>query len=396
MTLPLEGIRILDLSPFMPGQYPTMLLSEMGAEVIKVEAPGIRTFVFETIHGEAPTPEAEQRWQAANALDRGKKSIVLNLRIDAAKNIFYRLAKKSDVVVESNRPGVMKRLGIDYDTIKEMNPRIIYCAITGYGQDGPYSMLPARDLDCAAMSGILGVINEGGPVPIVPGVKIADLAGAMYTIIGILLALAAREKTGRGQFIDISMTDGALSWLTAPLEFYFENGKVPDRYAVYLSGKWPSYNVYQTKDGKYISIATREPHIWESLCKKLKREDLLPYRTPKGEKLEEIISIFKDIFATKTRDEWFEELKDVGVAKVYQLDELPSDPQFMYRKMFVEVEHPKIGKVKQVANPIKLSDTPGKIKGTAPSLGQHTDEVLRELGYSTKDIEKLHKEGVVE
>jgi Predicted acyl-CoA transferases/carnitine dehydratase len=379
----------------MPGQYPMMLLSEMGADVIKVEAPGIRSFIFETIHGEAATPEAEQKWEAACALDRGKRSIVLNLRSEAAREIFHQLARKSDVVLESNRPGVMKRLGIDYDTVKEMNPGIIYCAITGYGQDGPYSTLPARDLDCVAVSGILGVLNEGGLSPIVPGLKIADLAGAMYTAIGVLLALAAREKTGRGQFIDISMTDGALSWLTAPLMLYFETGKVPDRDAVFLSGKWPSYNVYQAKDGKYISIATREAHIWERLCKKLGREDLLPYRNPGGRKKEEIISIFRDIFATKTRDEWFEELKDVGVARAYQLDELASDPQFIHREMFVEVDHPRVGKVKQVGNPIKLSDTPGKVKGPAPSLGQHTDEILRELGYSPLDIENLRRDGVV-
>ena len=396
MILPLEGIRILDLTPFMPGQYPTMLLGEMGADVIKVEAPGIRNFIFELYHDGTSSPEAEKRWQAAYALDRGKRSIVLNLRTEAGREIFLRLVRKSDVVVESNRPGVMKRLGLDYETIKKSNPRIIYCALTGYGQDGPYSSLPARDLNCAAMSGILGVINEGGLAPIVPGVKIADLAGAMYVIIGILLALIARDKTGEGQFIDISMTDAALSWLIGPLMLYFESGKMPDKDAVPLSGKWPSYNVYQTKDGKYISIAVREPHLWERLCKKLGREDLIPYRTPTGKKKEEIISIFKEIFASKTRDEWFEELKDVGVAKVYKLDELPSDPQFIHRKMFVEIEHPAVGKVTQVANPIKLSLTPGRIKSPAPSPGEHTEEILSELGYSAKEIEEFRKEGVVE
>ncbi len=396
MTLPLEGIRILDLSAFMPGNYPTMLLAEMGADVIRVETTGMQSMVCEWVHKEPVTPEIEERWRAHNSVNRNKRSIVLNLGSETAKEVFLRLAKKSDVVVESNRPGVMKKLGVDYDTVKEVNPRIIYCAITGYGQDGPYSMLPARDLSCLAASGILGVLNEGGLPPIVPGVKISDVAAAMNALVGILLALIAREKTGRGQFIDISMAEGALACITCALAPYFGDGKMPDSDNLLLSGKWPSYNLYQTKDGKYISIATRETRIWERLCRKLGREDLIPYRNPGGKKQEEVISIFKDIFATKTRDEWFEELKEVGVAKVYQLDELPSDPQLVYRKMFVEVEHPKLGKVKHVANPIKLSDTPGRVKGPPPSPGQHTDEILSELGYSSKDIEILYKNGAVE
>ena len=204
MMLPLEGLRILDFTIFAPGQTSTLILAEMGADVIKIEGSGIRESVYSITHGgKEASPELMKRWLAANTLDRSKRSLSLNLKSDAGREIFYKLARKSDVVIEGNRPGVMKRLGIDYDTVKDMNPRIIYCAITGYGQDGPYSLSPARDLTVMGISGALGIVNEGGLPPIVPGVKIADLAGAMYATIGILLALAAREKTGSGQFVDI-------------------------------------------------------------------------------------------------------------------------------------------------------------------------------------------------
>ena len=395
VSLPLDGIKVLDLSRFFPGQYAAMLLAEGGAEVVKIEAPGFREVLFELLHKEKPTEEAERAWNAVYVLDRSKKSLAINLRANEARDIFYRLAREADVIIEGNRPGVMKKLKLDYDTIKKINPRIVYCAITGYGQDGPYSMLPARDLTCMAMSGVLSVINEGDLPPLVPGVKISDASAAMYSTIGILMALAAREKTGKGQFVDVSMTDGALSWLTPPIMNCFYKGKVPDKGAVYLSGKRPAYNVYKTKDGKYISIALRETPFWEKLCEKLGRLDLLPNQNPDAEKFDEIVSALQDVFLTKTRDEWFEELNDVGVGKIYQLDELESDPQIKHRQMIVEVDYPGVGKVKQTGNPIKLSDTPLKIKSLSPSCGQHTRDILVEAGYSREEIDKFYKGGIV-
>ena len=391
--LPLDGIKVLDLSRFFSGQYAAMLLAEGGAEVVKIEAPGFREFLFELLHGEKPTEESERAWNAVYVLDRSKKSLAINLRTNEARDIFYRLAKEADVIIEGNRPGVMKKLGLDYDTIKKINPRIVYCAITGYGQDGPYSMRPARDLTCMAMSGVLGAVNEGNPL--VPGVKISDVSAAMYSTIGVLMALAARKKTGKGQFVDVSMTDGALSWLTAPIMTCYYEGKVPEKGSLYLSGKRPAYNVYKTKDGKFISIALREAPFWEKLCEKLGRPDLLPYQNPDADNFDEIVSALQDVFLTKTRNEWFEELNDVGVGKVYQLDELESDPQIKHRQMIVEVDYPGLGKVKQTGNPIKLSDTPLKIKSPSPSCGQHTRDILAEAGYSHKVIDKFYKEGIV-
>lgn len=393
--LPLDGIKVLDLSRFFPGQYAAMLLADAGAEVIKIEAPGFRKALFKLLHEKNPTEKTESKWNAVYTLDRSKKSLALNLRADEAKDIFYRLAGEADVIIEGNRPGVMKKLKLDYDTIKKNNPRIVYCSITGYGQDGPYCKLPARDLSCLSMSGLLGVINEGGLPPIVPGAKLADASAAMYSMIGILMALAAREKTGKGQFVDVSMTDGALSWLSPPIMNYYYDEKVPDKGTIYLSGKRPAYNVYKTKDGKYISIALRETPFWKMLCEKLERPDLLPYQNPEPDKSDEIISAFEDVFLTKTRDEWFEELKNVGAGKVYQLDELESDPQIMHREMIVEVDYPGVGKVKQTGNPIKLSDTPLKVKSLCPTLGQHTRDILIKSGYSSKEIDWFYKEGVV-
>ena len=398
MMLPLEGLRILDFTIFAPGQTSTLILAEMGADVIKIEGSGIRESVYSITHGgKEASPELMKRWLAANTLDRSKRSLSLNLKSDAGREIFYKLARKSDVVIEGNRPGVMKRLGIDYDTVKDMNPRIIYCAITGYGQDGPYSLSPARDLTVMGISGALGIVNEGGLPPIVPGVKIADLAGAMYATIGILLALAAREKTGSGQFVDIAMMDGTISWFMPPLIRYFEDSQIqPDKSEIFLGGKRPAYNIYRAKDGKYFCIAIREPWFWEKLCQKLGREDLIPYQNPDNAKLNEIISEFSNIFITKNRDEWLEELKDIGVNKVSQFDDLVSDPQALHRNMFVEVESPGIGPFKQIGCPIKLSETPSRIKRHAPAFGQDTESILKELGYSQEEIKRFYESKTVE
>jgi len=393
MNLPLENIRVLDLTSFVTGQIPTLLLAEMGAEVIKIERSGERERIYGITHGgKKPSSELMSRWRAANTLDRSKKSMILNLKSPEGVDIFNRLAEVSDVVIEGNRPGVMKRLSIHYEKVSQINPRIIYCGLTAYGQDGPYAQFPGRDLTCMSLGGALSVLNEGGLPPIIPGVKIADLAGAMYGTVGILLALIAREKTGYGQFVDISMMDGVLSWLTGPLLRYFEDGQVqPDKGEVYLDGKRPGYNWYKAKDGKYLCIAIREPWFWERLCRKLDREDLIPYQNPEGEKMEEVISEFRGIFLTKTRDEWIEELGDTGGVRVNQFDELASDPQVLHRKMLVEVNTPGFGTMKQTGYPIKLSSTPYNIKGPVPEPGQDTKNILKELSYSEDEIEKLYK-----
>ena len=390
MTAPLEGIKILDLSRLAPGPFCTMILGDLGADILKVEGPREGRL--------AMVMAIEERAIAYNALERNKRSIVLNLKLEPARKIFYQLAEKADVIVEGFRPGVVKRLGVDYDTIKEINPRLIYCSLTGYGQDGPYSNLVGHDVNYISIGGALGIMGIPGGAPIIPSNLVADYAaGGMNAAIGILAALIAREKTGKGQYVDIGMADGVVSLMASSLSRYFETDEVPKRGNELLTGGVPFYSVYETKDGKYVSIGCLEPWFYENLCRALGREDFIPYQGAIGEKREEIFSAFREIFRTKTRDEWFDYLSqwDICVGKVYLLDELATDPQLIHRNMILELDHPELGKVKQPGISVKLSQTPGSIRSFGPILGQHTEEVLLELGYSKKRIEELREQGAI-
>jgi len=393
MTTPLIGIKVLELSRVAPGAYCGMILGDMGADILKIEEPRKPGLVGS---GLSPIGEGAEREAAYNALNRNKKSIVLNLKSGEAKKIFFKLAEKVDVVVEGFRPGVVKRLGVDYGAVKKINPGIVYCSISGYGQDGPYRDLPGHDLNYISIPGILSLIGQRDGPPTIPGNLLADYAGGgMHAALGILAALMARERTGKGQFVDIAMADGVLSLMSREASVYFLSEVVPERGKTLLTGAVPDYNVYETKDGKYISIACLEPQFWNNLCQVLGREDLIPHQTNE-EKKEEIFSSFREIFYTKTRDEWLTLLRqtDVCVAPVNTLDEALSDPQVSHRQMVVEVDSPTVGKVKQVGISVKLSETPGQIRNLAPVLGQHTHEVLRDLGYSKEHIEELRNTGV--
>ncbi len=385
MTMALEGIKVVDLTRLAPGPYCTMFLADLGADVIKVEPGGGRAQAFSS----AMAGEERRAYDAEN---RNKRSIVLNLKAPEAQEIFYKLAKDADVIVEEFRPGVVKRLGVDYDTIKKINPRIVYCSVTGYGQDGPYQEVSGHDINYISIAGAQSMIGQRGGPPAVIANLIADYAaGGMQGAIGILAALMARERTGKGQYVDISMTDGVLSLMHAEAAQYFSTGAVPTRGDVLFFGGMPFYNIYETKDGKYVSLGALEPWFYQNLCKALGREDFSPYEFDTGEKREEIFAYFRETFLTKTRDEWVELLRqaDVPVAPVYPLDEAFSDPQLNHRKMVVEMDHPKFGKVKQVGISIKLSETPGQVRSLAPLAGQHTDDILQELGYSKEKIEEL-------
>ena len=393
MTMALEGIKIIDMSRLAPGPYCTMILGDLGADIIRIDPGGGRA-------AEAIMPgmaDDVERRVAYNASGRNKKSIVLNLRQDEAREIFYKLAEGADVILEEFRPGVVKRLGVDYETIKKLNPRIVYCSLTGFGQDGPYHSMAGHDINYISIGGALGIIGEKGRPPTPPSNLVADYAGGgMHAAIGVLAALMARERTGKGQHVDIAMCDGVVSLMHMAAMQYFSTGQVPQRGSDMLTGAMPHYNVYQTKDGKYLSLGALEPWFYENLCKSLGREDLIPYEWDES-KREELTSIFKETFLTKTRDEWFEIFKqtDTCAAPIYAIDEVFADPHVIHRKMVVDVDHPKLGKVKQVGISVKLSETPGAIRSLAPSPGQHTDEILAGLGYAKERIAELREKGAI-
>ena len=403
--LALEGIKVLDLTHLAPGGLCTMILGDLGADVIKVEAlPGVggRGAVI----GLSPMGEEGRREAAFDALGRNKRSIGLNLKSDKGRDIFYKLVQTADVVVEGFRPGVVKRLGVDYEKIKSINPGIIYCSLSGYGQDGPYGNRSGHDVNYISMAGALNLIGSPGHPPVVPLNLLADFAGAsLHGVMGILAALVVRGKTGRGQHVDIAYADGVITLMSWFISDYFYRGNMFNRGETWLHGAYPYYGVYEAKDGKYVSIGCLEPWFWENLCRALGKEEYSSYcispehflHKPEGEKWEEISSFLKEVFLTRTRDEWFDFLvdKDVPVGKVYTFDEAFSDPQVLHRQMVLEIDHPTLGKVKHPGIAIKLSETPGKVRSLAPIFGEHTEEILRELSYSKSQIEELRQSDIV-
>jgi crotonobetainyl-CoA:carnitine CoA-transferase CaiB-like acyl-CoA transferase len=383
--MPLEGIRVLDLTRLAPGPYCTMLLGDLGADVVVVEeAPGA---------GRRFDIGMSERAQAFNALGRNKRSVGLNLKDERAQEVFYRLANSADVVVEGFRPGVAKRLGVDYETIHARNQRVVYCSLSGYGQTGPYAGLVGHDLNYISIGGALGMTGWPGQPPAIPLNVIADFAGGgLYAAFAILAGVIAREKTGRGQYIDMAMSDGVTSLLTMAAGQFFASGHALRPGEEMLNGAWPCYNVYETKDGKWLSIGCLEPWFWKELCEALGCEEFVPHQSNR-EKFSEMFDWFRAKFREKDRDEWFEELRhrDICIGPVYGMDEVFADPHVRERGMSIEIEHPEFGAVRQVGVGPKFSDTPGAVRTMAPRRGEHTDELLREAGYTDEEIAALRE-----
>ncbi len=399
--LALEGIKVLDFCRNAPGMFATMILADLGADVLMVERPMDETrAAYERIVAGIETPEDERRHASFNALQRNKRSLALNLKEPEALEIFRQLASDADVVVEGFRPGVAHRLGIGYEQVQEINPRAVYCSVSGYGQTGPYSQMAGHDINYISFAGALGLIGDSpGGKPAIPLNLIADYAGGgLCGAVGILAALMAREKTGRGQYVDIAMTEGVLYMLCGVVADALNHQYTPTRGGTRLNGGSPFYNVYRTSDGKYFSIAAIEPWFWANLCFAIGREDLIPHQDAVGEKRDEIIRTLETAFLSKTRDEWFETLRDtnISVGKVYDIEEALSDPQARERGMVVELEAPGVegGKVRQVGIPLHLSETPGAVRHLGSVTGQHTGDVLAALGYTPAKIRELLKRGV--
>jgi crotonobetainyl-CoA:carnitine CoA-transferase CaiB-like acyl-CoA transferase len=373
-----------------------MLLADLGADVIVVEAPpsSLRSSlrVEQVIDA-----DVLERGAAYNALGRNKRSIILDLRVDAARQVFYRLAATADVVLEGFRPGVVKRLGVDYDTLAALNSRLVYCSLSGYGQDGPYASLPGHDINYIAIAGLLDMVGWPGQPPAIPLNVVADYAaGGLHAAYAILAALLARDKMGRGQRLDIAMSDGVMYLLAAALSQYLASGKVERRGEGMLNGGVPYYNVYQTKEGGWLAVGCLEAHFFANLCHALGCDELAPLQYDVAHH-DEIFRRLRERFLTKTRDEWVQLLKSVDscVTPVRTLAEAVADPHNAQRGMLVEVEHPTLGKVPQVGVATKFSETPGGVRATAPHPGQHTDEVLSQAGLTVDEIASIRQAGAV-
>lgn len=392
MVMALEGIKVLDLSRLAPGPYCSMLLADFGADVTLVEAvPGSSAKL-----GGGRRSENADRAAAYNALGRGKKSIALNLKDPAAKEAFYEMAKDADVVLEGFRPGVVKRLGVDYDSLAKINPRIIYCSLSGFGQTGPYSNLVGHDINYISVGGALGVTGRPGQPPAIPINLVADFAGGgMHAALAICIAIIAREKTGRGQNVDIGMSDGVLSLMTSAFIGYFSQGNVIKPGEFLLNGSVPWYNTYECSDGRWFGIGSIEPHFYEALCKVMGLEEYLEKQHDQSI-YPEMKAKYEAVFKTKTADEWMELMSqhDICAAPVLEMDRVVTDPHNVARGMVVEVDSP-VGKVKQIGVGAKLSDTPGQVRTTAPIIGQHTNDVLKAIGYDEAKIAALRESGAV-
>jgi crotonobetainyl-CoA:carnitine CoA-transferase CaiB-like acyl-CoA transferase len=395
VTGALEGVRVLDLTRLLPGGFCTLLLADLGADVLKVEDTGTGDYIrwMPPYYG----AEEQQRQGVASAyflaLNRNKRSMRLNLKDERGRDVLLRLVQDYDVVVESFRPGVMDRLGVGYEALRARNPRVIYCPISGYGQDGPLTARSGHDTNYLALNGLLGLTGRRGGPPIQSAGQIADLGGGgLMAAVGILAALHERERSGEGQLVDISMTDGALSWLAMVVARYFAERRVPRRGEPELAGGIACYFPYETKDGRWVSLGALEPKFWQNWCTGVGRPDLAEkqFEHPDSEAGAEVAAVFRD----RTRDEWtaFAGEHDCCLEPILDLDEVLDSELVRARGMVVELDQPGIGPVKQVGAPIKLSRTPPDPTGAAPALGADTDDVLREIGV---DPGPLREAGVV-
>jgi crotonobetainyl-CoA:carnitine CoA-transferase CaiB-like acyl-CoA transferase len=369
-----------------------MMLGDFGAEVIKIEEPGIGD---PARHSRAGIKRPGAYFLATN---RNKRSVTINLKHDHGREIFLKLVEKADVVVEGFRPGVMDRLGVGYETLKALNPRLIYCAITGYGQDGPYRLKAGHDANYLSVAGLLGVNGPKGGPPTLSGVQLADLAGgSLHAVMGVLLALQSRARTGEGQFVDVSMMDGSLSMMYVPFASFLANDAQPQLGNEGLSGRYACYQIYETKDGRYLSLGALEHKFWENACRVLGREEFTGKCFNDGAQ-EEIIAAFREIFKTRTAAEWLAAFENVDtcVALVNDIAEMIEDPQVRHRGLIAEIEHPTEGRLKQIAPTVKLSATPGAMRLPPPRLGEHTREILKSLDYTDETIESLAREGVID
>jgi crotonobetainyl-CoA:carnitine CoA-transferase CaiB-like acyl-CoA transferase len=392
---PLDGIRVLDLSRILAGPYCSMLLSDFGAEIIKIENPdkGDDTRAYGP-----PFVEGESVYFLS--INRGKKSVTLNLKSPESREILRKLIQKSDVLLENFRRDFLPSIGFGYDDVAKLNPNIIYASVTGYGHTGPWAERPGYDLAVQGMSGIMSLTGDPNGSPYKTGTSLADITAGIYATLGILLALHARNRTGRGQKVDVALLDGQVSLLTYQAGIYFGTGKSPTR----MGNQHPTiapYETFKARD-RYFNLAVGNDRLWAQFCDLIGRADLKTHEKFATNPLrvahhDELFPILQKIFAEKTADEWISMLEKGGIpcGPIYSVAEVLEHPQVRAREMVVERPHPKLKSVKMTGVPVKLSETKGEAGAAPPLLGQHTDEVLRSLGYSDAEIAEFRKKKVV-
>lgn len=377
-TVPaLDGLKVIDLSRLLPGPFCTSILADHGADVIVVEGPRFRE---SDVLGFVPMTR------------RNKRHVSLDLSMEAGREAFYKLVSQADAMIEGFRPGVTQKLGVDYPGVKQINPGIVYCSLSGYGQNGPLANKAGHDMNYLATSGLLDLLRDDNGFPIMPNFQMADLSGSLFAALGILMALIAKQKTGQGQYIDTSMTDGLISLLAVPLSFTFSGDTFPGRISNDSRRWYPCYRIYTTSDDRHLTVGPLEPHLWKSLVQKLGRPDLAD-RQYDPSCSEQVGAELQEIFRQKTLREWTEFLDSPNdcVAPVNYVTELPYHEHFIQRQATRKNNN---GLFEPGIVP-KLSDTPGQVRSEAYEFGQHTYEVLRSLGYDQDKIDGMQADGAV-
>ncbi|MDA1349138.1 MAG: CoA transferase [Chloroflexi bacterium] len=393
-SLPLDGIKVLDLTQVMAGPFCTMLLADMGADVVKVEKPG-----GDDVRGIGP-PFINGESAAFLQINRNKRSIVMDLKNEQGVDALRRMAAQADALVQNYRPGAMERMGLGYEQVHEINPALVYCSISGFGSTGPYSKRAGFDLVTQGMSGLMSLTGQPGGAPTKVGVPITDLNAGFYAAYGVLCAYIERLKTGSGQMVDASLLEGGLAYTVWESAIYFATGQAakPAGSAHRLTAPYQSF---PTRDG-YINIGAANQSNWERLCGALERPDLLEdprfaTNTDRIQNLRQLEATLTETLRGKESAEWLDAMERAGVPSgpIYDLAEAYDDPHVRARDMVVEVEHPVAGPIQNIGVPVKLSETPGSVRRPAPTLGQHTDEVLAEFGFSSDETEALRRSGAV-